>query len=241
MILGGKLVAALMGSKEVSDAFYKKYEGKSGIISGQKKAPHLMLLTVTSALGRSSLYNRLKLRDECGNLLIDLHRIGETRGYGHFQLSNELFERIRHLLIVEDHPYANGHEFGEGPNWRFRVLRVGLRRLGLNEELIRHGIHREVFAMAMTPDFSQFLCGGVKVNESERPLASTIANAALHRWVIPRSESDHGYLEFHREQIIDKIFSSDVDTTPLSNSPVPSDDKQVTYFQIAAPKMSVVT
>ncbi|MGZ6357184.1 MAG: Druantia anti-phage system protein DruA, partial [Ktedonobacteraceae bacterium] len=60
-LLGGKIAAALMASQEVSDAFATKYSQKKGIISQQYKHAQLLLITVSSALGRSSLYNRLKL------------------------------------------------------------------------------------------------------------------------------------------------------------------------------------
>jgi hypothetical protein len=60
-LLGGKLVASLVASREVSDTFSARYNRTRGIISGQAKAARLVLVTVTSALGRSSLYNRLRL------------------------------------------------------------------------------------------------------------------------------------------------------------------------------------
>jgi hypothetical protein len=204
-ILGGKLVASLIGSSEVSKAFWDKYGTRKGIISGETKGARLLLVTVTSALGRSSLYNRLKLKDEHGKSLVEMLRIGETRGYGHFQLSNGLFERFRELLANEGHEYANGHQFGQGPNWRFRVLRVGLKRLGLNEELIRHGIHREVFAMPLAKNFKEYLCDGVTEPQGRRLSVSRISKAALQRWVIPRSERFPGYVDFRREQLLERM------------------------------------
>lgn len=204
-ILGGKLIASLIGSAEVSQAFSQKYGNVTGIISGQNKAARLMLVTVTSALGRSSLYNRLKLKDVDGNSLVELLEIGETRGYGHFQLSNDLFERIRQLLVDENHPYANGHQFGQGPNWRFRVLRVGLKRLGLDEELIRHGIHRKVYAMPMVSDFKDFLNGRSQETTLNRPTIETISTAALNRWVIPRSLRFPQFQQFQRNQVLERI------------------------------------
>jgi hypothetical protein len=204
-ILGGKLVASLIGSAEVSHAFSQKYGNVTGIISGQNKAAKLMLVTVTSALGRSSLYNRLKLIDHNETQLVNFQKIGETRGYGHFQLSNDLFERIRQLLVNENHPYANGHQFGQGPNWRFRVLRVGLKYLGLDEELIRHGIHREVYAMPMASDFKDFLCGRIHESNLLRPSIETISTAALDRWVVPRSNRYQQYQQFQRNQILERI------------------------------------
>jgi len=58
-LIGGKLVAALMASSEVIEAHERKYSGKESLISGEVKRARLLLITTTSALGRSSLYNRL--------------------------------------------------------------------------------------------------------------------------------------------------------------------------------------
>jgi hypothetical protein len=52
MLLGGKLVACLMRTKEVRDDFVRKYGGSRGIISGRKKHAQLVMITTTSALGR---------------------------------------------------------------------------------------------------------------------------------------------------------------------------------------------
>ena len=57
-LLGGKLVASLIKTREVVDAFTKRYNDSTGLISGQKKKARLVAVTTTSALGRSSVYNR---------------------------------------------------------------------------------------------------------------------------------------------------------------------------------------
>ncbi len=203
-LLGGKLVASLIGSNEVSQAFSARYRQTRGIISGEEKAAQLVLVTVTSALGRSSLYNRLKLVNpsEPKNNLVELLKIGETRGFGHFHLSNSIFERLRHLLVVENHQYANSHKYGQGPNWRWRVIRVGLKRLGLDEDLIRHGILREVYAMPLSQDCREFLKGDINISNLSRPSVNEISKAALTRWIIPRSTRNHEYLDFRREDLL---------------------------------------
>jgi hypothetical protein len=60
-LIGGKLIASLVASQEVGDAFDAKYGTRPGVISQRAKNPRLVLVTVTSALGRSSVYNRLRL------------------------------------------------------------------------------------------------------------------------------------------------------------------------------------
>ena len=108
-LIGGKLIAALMGSKEVRRAYRRKYLDREAVISGKRKRPSLVLLTTTSALGRSSIYNRLFIPDGPRFL-----RIGTTKGFGHFHLSGELFESLRGYLEAVGHPYASGNRFRHG-------------------------------------------------------------------------------------------------------------------------------
>ena len=96
-LLGGKLVASLMCSQEVNYFFTERYKDSTGIIAKKQKSPRLVLITVTSALGRSSLYNRLKLAHG-GNVLIKFFKIGKTRGYGHFHISNESLRAIESYI-----------------------------------------------------------------------------------------------------------------------------------------------
>jgi hypothetical protein len=218
-LLGGKLVASLIGSSEISQNFISKYNHSKGIISGEKKSPRLVLVTVTSALGRSSLYNRMKLRDNSThgdgeNILVELIRIGATQGFGHFQLSDELFERVRDLLVQEAHPYSSGHQYGQGPNWRLRVMRAGLKRLGLDKNLTRHGIQRDIYAMPLSPIFRDFLCSRTTDPELHRPSASSITSAALKRWVVPRAKRRPEYKQFRRKQILNLTGEENLNNSP---------------------------
>src|SRR5690606_3026708 len=99
----------------------------------------------------------------------------------------DLFERIRMILLEEQHPYANANQFGMGPNWRIRVVRVGLNKLGLDPNLVRHGIQREVYAMPLMDNWKSFLQGKSSPEKLERPTVEEISTAALARWIIPRS------------------------------------------------------
>jgi len=208
-LLGGKLITSLIGSAEVSEHFAEKYSDSKGIISQKKKEPRLVLVTVTSALGRSSVYNRLKLVNqdierqnlEDDDVIVELIKIGETKGYGHFHLSNGIFSRLRMMLSAEGHYYAQGHQFGDGPNWRFRVIRIGLKKLGLDDEILRHGILREIYAMPLCHDFREFLLGDIENPSLDRPSASEIAYHAKERWMIPRSKRMQNYKDFRKSDI----------------------------------------
>ncbi len=193
-LLGGKIVAALMTCQEVCEAFAAKYTHTRGIISQQEKQAQLVLLTVTSALGRSSLYNRLRLPD-----LVDFRRIGRTEGWGHFQVPDQLFSYMRRLLDLQGHRYAAGHRYGMGPNWRLRVVREALSQVGLDQNLLRHGIAREIYAAPMTLEWREILRGQVNATAIQRPTQNQIGTAAVARWLVPRAARDATYQTWQLE------------------------------------------
>ena len=209
-LLGGKLVASLIASKEVGRKFQERYGGREGLISGKRKQPRLTLVTVTSALGRSSMYNRLRLlpgaESEADSPVVELRRLGVTTGYGHFQITETLFAQLRGVLQEDGHKYADGHQFGDGPNWRIRVARIGLQSLGLNpDEVLRHGIKREVYAMPIARNSRGFLSGSDEEAIFDCLTVDEISALARNRWVIPRSERKPRYRQFRREHLLDAL------------------------------------
>jgi hypothetical protein len=140
MLLDGKLVAALIRSRDVYDEFTKAYGSTRGIISKKKKKARLLAVTTSSSMGRSSVYNRVKLDSK-----EYLKPIGYTGGWGHFHIPDDLFSDLRVYLRQIGHSYADLHCFGQGPNWRLRTTRAALAELGFKADMLRHGIQREVF------------------------------------------------------------------------------------------------
>ena len=210
-LLGGKLVASLIASQEVGSKFQERYGGTEGLISKRHKQARLTLVTVTSALGRSSMYNRLRLlpdaeRDE-DERVVELRKLGTTTGYGHFQISDDLFSQLRRILEEDDHKYADGHQFGDGPNWRIRVARTGLQSLGLNpDEVLKHGIRREVYAMPIATNAHAFLAGTDEESTFDYMTVDEISELARNRWVRPRSKRRPDYKEFRREHLRDALI-----------------------------------
>lgn len=200
-LIGGKLVAALMTSKEVRDAYERKYLGKKAIISKQKNRCRLVLLTTTSALGRSSIYNRLVIPNGARFL-----RIGTTKGYGHFHLSGEMFDLLRDHLASIEHPYATGNRFGMGPNWKIRVVRAALEDLGINANaMLKHGIEREVYAIPLAKNYRQVLQGEHTNVQSIALPAAEITDYCLRRWIWPRAERDKRYRRFARSHVLNAL------------------------------------
>ena len=202
-IIGGKLVAALMTSAEVKRAYERKYLGLKAVISGKYNRARLVLLTTTSALGRSSLYNRLAIPHGPR-----FQRIGTTRGFGHFHLSGPIFGLLRSYLEESGHPYASGHQFGKGPNWRLRVARTALEDIGINgNSILQHGIEREVYAIALAHNWQQVLLGKHKNVRSIVLPASQISEHCLSRWVVPRATRDTRYRDFDPQSIVESLLN----------------------------------
>lgn len=202
LIIGGKLIAALTGSQEVKNVYERKYLGRQAVISKRKNRARLVLLTTTSALGRSSIYNRLSIPN--GPRFI---RIGETRGFGHFHLSGELFEQMRSYLEAIGHPYASGNRFGMGPNWRLRVARTTLEKLGFDaDNILNHGIAREVYAIPLAYNWKEILLGKQQNVRTCVLPSSEIIQFCLQRWIVPRSKRDDRYKKFSRNLIMKNLL-----------------------------------
>ncbi|MEW8645698.1 MAG: Druantia anti-phage system protein DruA [Candidatus Thiodiazotropha endolucinida] len=201
-LLGGKLVASLIRSRDVVDAFNNRYNDSIGLISGKKKRARLLAVTTTSALGRSSIYNRLQLS---GRKIFE--PIGFTSGWGHFHFSGQIFNELRDYLEHVEDDYAGGFEYGSGPNWRIRVIRRALERLGMDTKLARHGFVREVFISKIAKNAEALLRGdNTRVIYGDLPRVQDVASAALERWVIPRSQRDTRYLDWHVSDLFDSIY-----------------------------------
>jgi hypothetical protein len=216
MLLGGKLIASLARTSNVVEAFDAKYRDTEGIISKKKKKARLVAITTTSALGRSSIYNRLKLG---GRVLFG--RIGYTSGWGHFHISNALFDDLREYLEEVGDSYATAFKFGNGPNWRLRVIRRALSLLEMNPDLIRHGFTREVFFCPVANNAIALLRGDhQRVRYGDLPTVSTAANLALDRWVIPRAARVPQYLVWRPEELLKEVSGGSENEMPNSSSVV---------------------
>ena len=201
MLLGGKAVACLLRSQEVFKDFKAIYGNTVGIISKKRKRAQLLAVTTTSSMGRSSVYNRLRLGDQ-----LYMTPIGYTVGWGHFHITDRLFEDIRKYLRAKKDPYASNHQFGDGPNWRLRAIRRALAALEIHEFVLKHGIQREVFLCPFGPNALAILkTGKGKLDASTLQSVAQISDLARARWIVPRAERRPEYREWKRESILQLI------------------------------------
>ncbi|CCD41078.1 hypothetical protein BKIR_c88_6132 [Candidatus Paraburkholderia kirkii UZHbot1] len=182
-LLGEKLVACLIRSREIYDDFASVYGDSCGIISGKKKRARLLAVTTSSSMGRSSIYNRLKL-----DSVRYFTRLGYSGGWGHLHIPEALFSDLREYLLDIDHPCASTHEYGDGQNWRILTIRAAMSSFGFKGDVLKHGIQREVFISDLADNASSLLRNGRgRPQLASLRLVSEIASLAIERWVIQRA------------------------------------------------------
>lgn len=135
-LLGGKLVALAAASDEIREVYRRRYESRRTEIEGRTLPAHLVALTTTSAFGRSSLYNRLKVNGE--PVAISL---GFVEGYGTFHLE-PLYPLFRQYLEAQGITTRGG--YGVGPRIKWQTCVRALERLGLSGNLLRHALPRSL-------------------------------------------------------------------------------------------------
>jgi hypothetical protein len=193
-LLGGKLAALCTVSDEVIEYLEAKYAGATTVILGQVKPSRPVLITTTSALGRSSVYNRISV----GGTLV-FRPVGYTEGFGHFQFSDALFRDLADYMAVPGEKRKN--EYGGGPNWRIRVLRSALEQVGLPGGLLQHGIRRQVYLAPVARNWAEFLRGQTDTIEpSSRPLED-LASYFRQRWAIPRAARRPYYRDWNQDDM----------------------------------------
>ena len=190
----GKLVALLATSQDVQEAFRRKYSGRRSTISRKPLDGRLALLTTTSALGRSSLYNRLRYRE---------HRVfqnvGYTRGSGDFHFSNGFYDDLREFALEHCDATAKHPLWGDGFRNRRELVRKTLPLLGLSSELLYHGIKREIFMAPLATNTLAFLCGDHQRLRRHHWSVGDLFEWFRNRWLLPRAARDNRYRAFGRE------------------------------------------
>ena len=175
-LLGGKLVTCLIRTREVYDAVLAKY-----------KEPLLLAMT-TSALGRSSIYNRLKLGGRQY-----FKSVGFTKGHGHFHLPKD--------LIKELSEWARLQGVDTSKLRKMMTLHTVGKRLGLDYPLGRHRVAREVFVCPMTNNALDILRTGKGKPDLDGLLTvAEVGKLGVDRWMLPRSERRDAWRDWTVEQ-----------------------------------------
>jgi hypothetical protein len=190
-LLCGKLVALLATSQEVQQAFFRQYSGQQSYIGRNGLDGRLAVLTTTSALGKSSMYSRLRY----GNQLV-FESVGFTRGSGEFHFSNGFYEDLRRFAVRHCAATAKHASWGHGFRNRRELVRKALPLLGLSRELVYHGVQREIFVIPLAANSAEFLRGEHQELLSYKRSARDLFGWFRERWLLPRAVSNNRYRTF---------------------------------------------
>lgn len=209
-LLSGKLVALLLASQEVRDAYARRYGGQISIIASQMagrpivKSANLKLITTTSLYGvGSSQYNRLVLRaaDHDG-LTHDLRwgAIGKslTGGFGTLHLGQETAEALRSMAFERHDARRVNNRFGEGTSPRLRQIREGLDALGIKSDAILHHATPRIFYGCELIAGARDALLGLDGGDGAAPNVAVIAQAWRKRWLINRIQRRETHIALAR-------------------------------------------
>lgn len=199
-LLGGKLVALLLASKEVRDHYSARYSGQISVIASQMaghaviKPADLRVLTTTSLYGvGSSQYNRLVLRaaDHPG-LINDLRwdSIGksQTGGFGTLHLGAETAQALRQMAQTRHDSRRVNNRFGEGTSPRLRQIREGLDALGVDSDTILHHATPRLFYACELGEGSRTSLLGMDAAVFEPATSAAIGAGWRRRWLVGRAQ-----------------------------------------------------
>jgi hypothetical protein len=99
--------------------------------------------------------------------------------------ANGSWETIKQLVPKK---IFKTYKYGQGPNWKMRILKAGLRKLGFSEKMLSIGWQRGYYGCPLAENWKEFLQG-----EANRPVWKVFRKDDLvqywrEKWIIPRLE-----------------------------------------------------
>ena len=216
MILGGKLVGSLLFSNQIRKDFMNKYTGTKSFISGKEHSGDLALISTLSALGKSAIYDRLKISDEQRFI-----SCGYSKGWGEFQFNGEIYKDMLKLVRIYGIASEKSSNWGAGFRNKREVVQKSLRLLDIPNAYMKHGINREQFILPLAKNYKEVLTKGIKpnyyINSTE-----DISEFIKKRWILPRIERTPKYENWVRENYslwgtVPSTVDSFVDSSLCSN------------------------
>lgn len=208
-LLGSKLVALLATSRRVRADFKDKYDGRRALISGKIRQGPLAAITTTSALGASSVYNRLQAPHAESDIGADgkkplaYYKVGYTNGSGDFHFHGDIYQRLLDF-VAEQVPRTESYRRDEWSGNAYRNRREVITRafdlMGLDgRKMRRHGIRREVYVAPLARNYRDLLTGRHVRPLWQTPTYKQTTDWWLDRWALDRSERRPEWRTFNPE------------------------------------------
>lgn len=78
------------------------------------------------------------------------------------------------------------YKFGNGPNWKMRILKRGLRELVISEDMLSIGWQRGYYRSSLAENWQEYLLGNTNQAIWKQFTQQDLVNYWHQRWVIPR-------------------------------------------------------
>ena len=195
-ILGGKMVAISLTCNEIRKEYARKYRNSKTLIKGRIIEPSLLFITTTSAFGRSSIYNRLKYKNE--KVAISL---GYTKGSGTFHIPENVYLELLEFLL--ERGVNVSRSYGNGPSRKLKLISLAFNYLDL-PKFAYHGIRREFYLFPLVRN----LKGVIKKKEKpifiNRPFQE-VFKYWKHRYLLPRAKRKEEWKKFKSDEFFNQV------------------------------------
>ncbi len=194
-LLGGKMVALALTSNEIREVYKKKYTGIETRLEKRILDSELLFITTTSAFGKSSIYNRLKFKDQ-----VVAQSLGFTKGSGTFHINEQIYFDIK--IYLNGKGINTNTSFGSGPSRKIMLLDTAFSLLKLPEYQY-HNIQREYFIFPLVKNLQTVISNKVEPEYLTHSLME-LSEYWKKRWCLPRSKRFNDWSNFDAKQFIDE-------------------------------------
>jgi len=193
LLLGGKMVASALISKEIRKAYERKYERRKTLIKKREIPNRLLFITTTSAFGKSSIYDRIKVNgDEICKFL------GFTSGAGTFHLNEALYKEL--LIFLRKQGFNIKRGYGTGPSRKLKLVSKAFIKLGL-PTFSYHNIKRGFYFFPLAKNISEVIHKNAKPKWHKFSIED-LNTIWLERWAIPRSQRENNWKRFSKNKYL---------------------------------------
>ena len=120
------------------------------------------------------------------------------------------------LVLAQGCKVSN--RFGDGPNWRMRVIRSACDTLGLNSDIIlKHSFQRGLFAVRLARNWKSFLNGGANHPMYRNMPLGQLADYWRSRWLNMRKQN---------ESVVRSVRAFSPDNFSIERTIIPSQGQQ---------------
>lgn len=201
MVLGGKLIASILFSNQVRKDFSNRYKGTTSLISRKVHSGDLVLITTLSALGKSAIYDRIKLPN--GQKFIS---VGFSGGYGEFHFNGTTYENMKKLVLLNKPSSQKKKEWGTGFRNKREVVGKALSLLNISWTYSMHGVKREQFLIPLAKNYKEVLCKNTRPDYYDISIEE-ISQYMIKRWIVPRAKRKPSFKDWMNKKYL--LWNSD--------------------------------